>query len=53
MAKTLTKIDNIKQLWEQIDSKTDFMILTANDLNKKPNTLRTHWFSKSGFWSKK
>jgi len=44
-------IENIKKLWKQIDNKTNFIVMAANDLDKSPNTLRHHWFSNSGFWS--
>ena len=51
MEKTITKIDNIKNLWSQLSNngaKTEFTLLVAEDLKKSPNTLRNHWFSV--FW---
>lgn len=46
---TLTKIDNIKELYAQLNKKTQFIIDCANDLGKSPLSLRQHWFSK--FWA--
>ncbi len=42
-------IQNIKNLYAQIDKKVDFLIELANDLDKSPNTMRNHWFG--NFWS--
>ena len=52
----MNKIDNIKELYEQIDKKTKFIALVASEL-KNPNTgeslnpqyARGHYFS--AFWS--
>jgi hypothetical protein len=41
--------EEIKKLYSQLNHKTDFMLIVAKDLNKKPNTLKNHWFS--GFFS--
>lgn len=51
MNKTLTKIDNIKSLYAQVNSKSKFLIATAEDLGKRAGTLKSHWFSDSGLWS--
>lgn len=40
-----TLIDEIKELYSQINEKTKFMEMVASDLIKKPNTLKNHWFS--------
>lgn len=42
-------IENIQELYSQIDEKTKFIILASNHLGKSPLTLRNHWFS--AFWS--
>ena len=47
--KTITKIDNIKDLYSQIKQKTNYMIELATHLDKSPNSLRVHWFG--NFWS--
>jgi hypothetical protein len=49
--KTISKIDNIKSLWKLLPndgSKTAFMVMLADDLGRKPNTLKHHWFT--SFW---
>ena len=38
-------IDNIKSLYSQVDKKNKLIEKVANDLGKKPNTLKNHWFS--------
>lgn len=42
-------IKEIQGLYAQIQKKTEFIKLVANDLGKSPLTLRNHWFS--AFWS--
>lgn len=42
-------IDNIKTLYQQVNKKTDFIKMAADDLGKSPLTLRQHWFGL--FWS--
>lgn len=42
-------IENIKNLYTQVDKKTKFIEMVADDLEKSPLTLRNHWFS--AFWS--
>lgn len=42
-------IDEIKELYNQLNHKTDFMKELADKLEKRPNTLKNHWFT--GFWS--
>lgn len=44
-----TKIDNIKNLYAQLNHKTNFTIALANELDKSPQSLRVHWFG--NFWS--
>ena len=44
-------IENIQNLFSELNNKTKFIKEAADDLNKSPNTLRHHWFSNSGFWS--
>lgn len=52
MKKELTKIDNIKDMWlNKIYHKKKFMLIVAEDLNKKLNTLRQRWFCSYGDWS--
>ena len=41
-------IQNIKNLWKEIDNKTAFIEMAAKDLNRSPNTLHNHWFAR--FW---
>ena len=42
-------IDNIKELYQQLDRKTEFIEMTGNYFKKSPQYLRGHWFS--SFWS--
>tara|TARA_R110002051_G_scaffold224048_1_gene287250 strand:+ start:6951 stop:7181 length:231 start_codon:yes stop_codon:yes gene_type:complete len=51
MKKEITKIDNIISLYGKIDNKTKFIKEVAKDVNRKPNTVRTHWFSSANFYS--
>lgn len=44
-------IENIKQLYSQVNHKSDFIVEVAKDVKRSPNTIRHHWFSKAGFWS--
>lgn len=36
---------NIKQLFNQIENKKDFILLLSNEFKVKPNSIRTNWFS--------
>lgn len=45
----MSKIDNIKTLWKQINSKTQFMIEFSKSIDRSTNTLHNHWFAR--FWS--
>ena len=36
---------NIKQLFNQIENKFDFIILLSNEFKVKPNSIRTNWFA--------
>lgn len=51
MEKNITKIDNIKNLWKEINQKSKFMEIVANDLGKSKKTLRVYWFSNYGDWA--
>tara|TARA_R110001606_G_scaffold398025_1_gene576073 strand:- start:1302 stop:1532 length:231 start_codon:yes stop_codon:yes gene_type:complete len=51
MKKEITKIDNIISLYGKIDNKTEFIKVVAKDTKRKPNTVRTHWFSSANFYS--
>ena len=45
----MEKIENIKHLYAQIENKTQFIQLVADDLGLSPRYLRNHWFG--AFWS--
>ncbi|WP_272151849.1 hypothetical protein [Tenacibaculum aiptasiae] len=47
----MTNVDNIKVLWREIKYKTGFIGKAAKHFNKRPSTLKNHWFSNVGFWS--
>ena len=47
----MSKKENIKKLYPKIKDKQKFIENVAEALHKRPNTLRHHWFSNSGFWS--
>jgi len=36
---------NIKELFNQIDNKFDFIILLSKEFKVKPNSIRNNWFS--------
>ncbi len=42
-------IENIQELYAQINHKTNFIKMAAKDLGKSPLTLRAHWFGL--FWA--
>ena len=42
-------LEEIKELWKQINHKRDFMLEVSEELDRTPNTLYTHWFAR--FWS--
>lgn len=44
-----TLIDNIKELFEQLDKKFEFINTVAVDVNRKPLYLKQHWFRE--FWA--
>lgn len=44
-------IENIKNLYTEIQDKTAFLLMASKDLKRSPKTLRNHWFSNTGFWS--
>ena len=43
--------ENIKNLYKQVDGKTQFIKFVASYFNMKPASVRNHWLSESGFWS--
>ena len=47
----MTNVNNIKALWKEIKYKTGFISEAAKHFNKRPSTLKNHWFSNVGFWS--
>lgn len=47
--KTVTKIDNIQELYAQINQKTKFIKMVADDFNLNPQYVRSHYFS--SFWT--
>lgn len=42
-------IENIKQLYKEVEGKNKFIGVVANEFNLKPTSIRTHWFG--NFWS--
>tara|TARA_R100000789_G_C3020427_1_gene153394 strand:- start:1166 stop:1387 length:222 start_codon:yes stop_codon:yes gene_type:complete len=42
-------LEKIKELWELVDDKKQFLIEASTILERTPNTMKTHWFA--GFWS--
>ena len=36
---------NIKQLFNQIDNKFDFILLLSKEFKVKPNSIRNNWFA--------
>jgi hypothetical protein len=36
---------NIKELFNQIDNKFDFILLLSKEFKVKPNSIRNNWFS--------
>jgi len=51
MEKQLTKIDNIKNLWNQLEHKGKFMDMAAKEFDRSKKTLMKWWFSSYGDWS--
>jgi hypothetical protein len=45
----LTKIEQIKNLYSQIEKKVKFIEFVAEKVERSPKTLRNHWFAE--FWS--
>ena len=37
--------NNIKNLYDQIENKFDFILLLANEFKVKPSSVRTNWFA--------
>ena len=37
--------ENIKELFDQIENKLDFINLLSNEFKTKPNSIRNNWFS--------
>ena len=36
---------NIKNLFNQVENKFDFILLLSKEFKVKPNSIRTNWFS--------
>lgn len=49
MDKATNPIDQIKQMYKEVDGKVSFIELVASDVKRSPKTLRNHWFAE--FWS--
>lgn len=47
----MDKISNIKRLYAQIDRKTEFIEMLAEDTDRSKKTIRTHWFASSSWWA--
>lgn len=45
----MSKINNIKLLYQQVKKKTPFIQEVADHFKKSPQSLRVHWFA--SFWS--
>jgi hypothetical protein len=43
---TLTKIDNIKNLFEEVEDKKDFIERVSKEFNIAKSTARTGWFTR-------
>ncbi len=41
-------VEEIKELWKDLDYKTGFIKEVAVEVDRSPNTLNNHWFSH--FW---
>ena len=37
--------NNIKNLFNQVDNKFDFILLLSKEFKVKPNSIRTNWFA--------
>ena len=37
--------NNIKNLYDQVDNKFDFIMLLSNEFKLKPSSIRTNWFA--------
>lgn len=37
--------ENIKQLFNQIENKFEFILLLSKEFKVKPNSIRNNWFS--------
>ena len=44
-------IENIKQLFEMVENKTNFIMELSKHVPAKGNTIRQHWLSDYGLWS--
>jgi len=44
-------VDNIKELYAQIEDTNDFIMDCSTEFNRTPKTIAHHWFCDSGFWS--
>jgi hypothetical protein len=39
-------IENIKNLWNEIDYKTGFIVVASEEFKRSKNTLHNHWFAR-------
>lgn len=42
---TLSKSDNIRNLYLQLEDKAKFITAVSKEFGRKPGTLKNHWFS--------
>lgn len=49
--KKKTEIEEIKKVYGEIPYKTDAIENVAEYWSMTPGSVKTNWFSKSGFWS--
>ena len=47
----MTTIDNIKDLYGQLNDKEKFILLLCDEFGGSPRAKRNNWFSDSGFWN--
>jgi len=44
-------IENIQDLWGQIENRKDVICVIADSCNVKPISVSKNWLCDSGFWS--
>lgn len=47
----MSKIENIKTLFRQVDHKGKFILASADEFGVTPQTIKSNWLCDSGFWS--